>query len=156
MHFSKSKLGDTPKGNRPFNTIFSALAAFILVIALLNYINLSTAKATERAKEVAVRKTIGARPFQLIRQFLGESFFLMALAWLIAIGLVLAGIPFFNMALSTHLSLGDWKAFLFLAPLFPVTAILAAISPAFVLSPFTPLPASTAHAPLDPTTLPPP
>jgi len=85
------------------------------VIALLNYINLSTAKATERAKEVAVRKTIGARPFQLIRQFLGESLFLMALAWLIAIGLVLTGIPLFNRALSTHLSLGDWGGWLFLA-----------------------------------------
>ncbi|HWK06504.1 MAG TPA: ABC transporter permease [Puia sp.] len=139
LHFSKSKLGDTPKGNRQFNTIFSALAAFILVIALLNYINLSTAKATERAKEVAVRKTIGARPFQLIRQFLGESFFLMALAWLIAIGLVLAGVPTFNRVLSTHLSLSDWKGVLFLALLFPVTAILAGIYPAFVLSRFNPL-----------------
>jgi len=139
LHFSKNKLGDTPKGNRQLNTIFSILAAFILVIALLNYINLSTAKATERAKEVAVRKTIGARPFQLIRQFLGESFFLMALAWLIAIGLVLAGIPFFNRALSTHLSLGDWGGWLFLALLFPVTAVLAGIYPAFVLSHFNPL-----------------
>lgn len=139
LHFSNGKLGDTPKGNRQFNTIFSALASFILVIALLNYVNLSTAKATERAKEVAVRKTIGARPFQLIRQFLGESFFLLALAWLIAIGLVLIGIPFFNRVLSTHLSPGGWNGVVFLTLLFPVTAILAGMYPAFVLSRFNPL-----------------
>ena len=146
LHFSKGKLGDTPKGNRQISTIFSALAAFILIIALLNYINLSTAKATERAKEVAVRKTIGARPSQLIRQFLGESFFLMAVAWLIAIGLVLAGIPLFNRAFSTHLSLGDGKEILFLALLFPVTALLAGIYPALVLSRFHPLKALKARA----------
>ncbi|HTI07545.1 MAG TPA: ABC transporter permease [Puia sp.] len=139
LHFSNGKLGDTPKGNRQFNTIFSALAAFILVIALLNYINLSTAKATERAKEVAVRKTIGARPFQLIRQFLGESFFLMALAWLVAIGLVLMGIPFFNRMLSTHLSVDDWNGFFFLLLAFPLTAVLAGMYPALVLSRFNPL-----------------
>ena len=139
LHFSNGKLGDTPKGNRQFNTIFSALAAFILVIALLNYINLSTAKATERAKEVAVRKTVGARPFQLIRQFLGESFFLMALAWLVAIGLVLMGIPFFNRMLSTHLSVDDWNGFFFLLLAFPVTAVLAGMYPALVLSRFNPL-----------------
>jgi putative ABC transport system permease protein len=57
MHFSTGKLGDTDeKGNRQFNTIFSVLAVFILLIALLNYINLSTTKAIERAKEVGVRK----------------------------------------------------------------------------------------------------
>ncbi len=71
LHFSQGKLADTPKGSRSFNAVFSALAAFILIIALLNYINLSTAKATERAKEVGVRKVIGARPAQLVRQFLG-------------------------------------------------------------------------------------
>ncbi|HMI62865.1 MAG TPA: ABC transporter permease, partial [Puia sp.] len=97
MHFSTGKLGDTDeKGNRQFNTIFSVLAVFILVIALLNYINLSTTKAIERAKEVGVRKVIGARPFQLVRQFLGESLLLIAIALLVAVGLTAAGIPLIN------------------------------------------------------------
>ncbi|HMH33743.1 MAG TPA: ABC transporter permease, partial [Puia sp.] len=60
VHFSQGKLVDTPKGNKQFNYIFSLLAVFILIIALLNYINLSTAKATERAKEVGIRKLSGA------------------------------------------------------------------------------------------------
>ncbi len=63
----------------------------------------------------------------------------MALAWLIAIGLVLAGIPFFNRLLSTRFSLGGWNALLFPALLFPVTALLAGIYPALVLSGFSPL-----------------
>ena len=60
VHFSKGLIGDTPKGDRQFDRIFSALAMFILLIALLNYINLATARAAERAKEVGVRKVIGA------------------------------------------------------------------------------------------------
>jgi len=139
VHFSKGKLVDTPKGNRPFNTIFSALAVFILVIALLNYINLSTAKATERAKEVGVRKAIGARPGQLIRQFLLESSFLMGFAWLLAFGLVAAVIPLFNRMLSTHLSFADPKTILLYLLLFPLTTLLAGAYPAFVLTRFQPV-----------------
>ncbi len=130
---------DTSKGNRQFNRIFSALAVFILVIALLNYINLSTARATERMKEVGVRKVIGARPAQLIRQFLSESALLVALAWVIAIGLVWLGIPLFNRALATKLSFSGWQATLFPILLFPLTVVLAGGYPAFVLSRFRPV-----------------
>ena len=105
VHFSADKLADTPKGNRQFNYIFSLLAVFILIIALLNYINLSTAKSTERAREVGIRKVSGASRFQLMRQFLFESFFLLVIACLVAIGLVLLGLPFFNKLLETKLSL---------------------------------------------------
>ncbi|MBC7826589.1 MAG: ABC transporter permease, partial [Chitinophagaceae bacterium] len=76
VHFSQGKHDDTPKGNRQYNYVFSILAIFILLIALLNYINLSTARAAERAREVGIRKVSGALPFQLIKQFLFESFFL--------------------------------------------------------------------------------
>lgn len=138
VHFSKGKLEDTPKGNRQFLAIFSMLAIFILVIALLNYINLSTARAVERAKEVAVRKVIGAAPGRLIRQFLAESSILVALAWVLAFGLALAAIPVFNRLLSTQLSLG-WETMIFPALLFPVTTLLAGGYPALVLSRFSPL-----------------
>jgi putative ABC transport system permease protein len=139
VHFSKEKLQDTEKGNRSFNTIFSWLAAAILLLALLNYINLSTARAIERAKEVGVRKAIGARPVQLIRQFLGESFLLLTLAWALALALVAISAPLFNRLLSTHLSLLDVPTALFLLALFPLTGILAGAWPAFVLSRFNPI-----------------
>jgi len=139
VHFSKGKLIDTPKGNRQFLTIFSVLAAFILVIALLNYINLSTTNAIERAKEVAVRKVIGARPASLIRQFLAESSFLIAIAWFIAFGLLLIAIPLFNRLLSTRLTFGGWQTLLLPLLLFPLTTLLAGGYPAFVLSRFSPI-----------------
>jgi len=139
IHFSKGKMQDTPKGNRAFNTIFSWLAALILLLALLNYINLSTARAAQRAREVGVRKAIGAGSLQLIRQFLGESFLLVTIAWGLAIALVAVSTPLFNRLLSTHLALTDTPALLFLAGLFPVTGLLAGAWPAFVLSRFNPV-----------------
>ncbi|HET6253524.1 MAG TPA: ABC transporter permease [Puia sp.] len=139
VHFSQGKLIDTTKGNRQFNTIFSGLALFILMIALLNYINLSTARAAERSKEVGVRKVIGALPGQLIRQFLTESALLVAIAWLIAIGLVAIGIPLFNRALQTRLGLNSPTAILFPILLFPLTVLLAGGYPAFILTRFRPV-----------------
>lgn len=139
VHFSQEKQVDTPKGNRLFNYIFSLLAVFILVIALLNYINLSTARATERAKEVGIRKVNGARPWQLIRQFMFESFFLVSIAWIIALALVASTLPLFNNMLQTALHF-DWQAWLlFTIPAFVVTLLLAGIYPAFVLSSFNPV-----------------
>ncbi|HEY4108386.1 ABC transporter permease [Puia sp.] len=139
VHFSKEKLQDNEKGNRAFNTIFSWLAALILLLALLNYINLSTARAAERAKEVGVRKAIGAATPQLARQFLGESFILVTLAWLVALVFVLTGAPLFSRLLSTHLALADGSTIRFLLVLFPLTGLLAGAWPAFVLSRFNPV-----------------
>jgi putative ABC transport system permease protein len=139
VHFSADKLADMPKGNRQFNYIFSLLAVFILIIALLNYINLSTAKSTERAREVGIRKVSGASRTQLIRQFLFESFFLLAIACLLAIGLVLLGLPFFNKLLQTELSLRWQSGLLFMGIIFIVTLLLAGLYPAFVLSAFRPI-----------------
>lgn len=139
VHFSKNKLGDEAKGSRQFLTIFSWLAIFILLVALLNYINLSTAKAVERAKEVAVRKVAGAGPGSLIRQFLTESTFLIAIAWVLSFGIVLAILPVFNRLLNTSIAFNSWQALLFPALLFPLVSLLAGGYPAFVLSRFSPL-----------------
>ncbi len=139
VHFSKAKLVDTPKGNKQFSYIFSLLAAFILIIALLNYINLSTAKATERAKEVGVRKVNGARPLQLIRQFLLESFLLIAIAWIIAFAIVMLGLPYFNSLLQVQINLSWQGSVLFMCSIFLITILLAGLYPAFVLSRFRPV-----------------
>ncbi|HTF28002.1 MAG TPA: ABC transporter permease [Flavitalea sp.] len=139
VHFSQGKHDDTPKGNKQFIYIFSVLAVAILVIALLNYINLSTAKSTERAKEVGIRKVSGAGSFQLIRQFLFESFLLVAIAWIVGIALVFLSLPFFNRLLQTRLSLNQPESVVFLVSLFILTLSLAGLYPAFVLSGFKPV-----------------
>jgi putative ABC transport system permease protein len=139
VHFSAGKLEDMPKGNKQFNYVFSLLAVFILIIALLNYINLSTAKSTERAREVGIRKVSGASQFHLMRQFLFESFFLLAIACLFAMGMVQTGLPFFNKLLQTKLSVNWSDGLLFMGIIFLVTLILAGIYPAFVLSAFQPV-----------------
>lgn len=139
VHFVQGKYSDTPKGNKQYNYVFSVLAIFILLIALLNYINLSTAKSTERAREVGIRKVSGALPFQLIRQFLFESFFLILIAWIIAIALVQLGLPFLNKLLNTFLVINWGEALLFTIIIFIATFLLAGIYPAFVLSAFQPI-----------------
>jgi putative ABC transport system permease protein len=139
VHFSQGKHEDTPKGNRQYNYVFSILAVFILLIALLNYINLSTAKAAERAKEVGIRKVSGALPFQLIQQFLFESFFLIAIAWVVSFLLVYLSVPFLNKLLQTTLTV-EWEyALSFTGIVFVVTLLLAGLYPAFVLSSFKPV-----------------
>jgi putative ABC transport system permease protein len=139
VHFSKGHQGDTPKGDRQFDRVFSALAIIILLIALLNYINLATARAAERAKEVGVRKVIGATPRALLSQFLIESTLLVTVAWLLAIGLVALVLPFFNRMLDTELSWTGWTTILIPILLFPLTVLLAGGYPAFVLSRFRPI-----------------
>jgi putative ABC transport system permease protein len=139
VHFNQGRHDDTPKGNRQYNYVFAILAVFILLIALLNYVNLSTAKAAERAKEVGVRKVSGALPLQLIRQFLFESFFLLTIAWLISFLLVYLTIPFLNDLLQTTLTIQWGYVLLFTAIVFIITLLLAGLYPAFVLSSFKPV-----------------
>ncbi|MBA4053091.1 MAG: hypothetical protein C0490_00100 [Marivirga sp.] len=138
VHFSKNKIGDTPKGDKESVYIFSLLAAFILLIALLNYITLSTAKSTERAKEVGVRKVSGAARFQVAVQFLFESFFLVCISWLFAIILVFFTLPNVNNLVGTKLAV-DGPGIFLLIILFIITLLLPGLYPAFVLSGFRPI-----------------
>jgi putative ABC transport system permease protein len=138
VHFAKGKMADTPKGNKQFSYLFSLLAALILIIALLNYINLSTAKAAERAKEVGIRKVSGANYFQLMRQFLFESALLVTVSWILANMLVWIGLPFFNSLFNSRIEI-DWMYLVaFSAILLLATLLLAGLYPAFILSGFKP------------------
>lgn len=139
VHFIQGKQEDTPKGNRQYNYIFSILAVFILLIALLNYINLCTAKAAERAKEVGIRKVSGALPWQLIRQFMFESFFLISISWLLSLVMVYVTVPFLNQLLQTTLAIEWGYILLFSAVVFLVTLLMAGLYPAFVLTSFQPV-----------------
>ncbi len=139
IHLSTEKLEESPKGNKQFIYMFSLLAVFILIIALLNYINLSTAKSTERAREVGIRKVSGASRFQLMIQFLFESFLLLIIACLLAFGLVQICLPFFNKFLQTKLSISWEMGIVFTGIVFLVSLFLAGLYPAFVLSSFKPV-----------------
>src|SRR5436190_9513541 len=93
-----SNLAEEPEtnGDERIVRFLTIIAIFVLVIAWINYVNLSTAKAMERAKEVGVRKVMGAFKFQLVRQFMSESGMVNLLSLLVAFGLILVVLPNFN------------------------------------------------------------
>ena len=118
------------------------IALFILVIAWVNYINLSTARAVERAKEVGVRKAIGAAKRQLVGQFLSEAFMVNLIASIIGIAIVSATIPAFNEIAGKNLTFSifsDPNLWLALVVLFMLGTLLSGLYPAFVLSGFQPV-----------------
>lgn len=119
--------------------LFSAIAVIILVIACINFMNLSTAKASLRVKEVGVKKALGASRSMLIFQFLNESLILSFLAVLIAVLLTWLLLPQFNSVTSKNLSLHfNARFILFIAAISIATGLLAGSYPAFYLSRFNP------------------
>ncbi len=122
---------------------FLTIIAFsILLIAWINYVNLSTARSIERAKEVGVRKTMGAHRKQLIAQFLSESFLLNFFSVILALLIVVVGIRYFNQLTDSSLSLtflGDPLFWLFFIGIFIFGAVISGLYPAFVLSGFRPV-----------------
>ena len=122
--------------------IFSIIAVFILLIACINFINLTTARSVERAKEVGVRKVIGAKKNQLSRQFIGESIIIAILAFFVSIVLSTLALPAFKEVIGKEISSGIFSNPNYIVILL-VTALLigalAGIYPAFVLSSFKPV-----------------
>ncbi|MDQ6903310.1 MAG: ABC transporter permease [Bacteroidota bacterium] len=131
-----------PGGDIRYVYIFSAIALFMLLIACINFMNLSTAGASKRAREVGIRKVLGSLKMELVRQFLIESILLSMIGLLLAIVLVYVALPFFNhfsgKDLSLHLVDNAWTI-PFLLMLVIVTGIFAGSYPAFFLSSFKPV-----------------
>lgn len=121
--------------------LFSVLSLLILVIACINFMNLSTAKYITRTKEVAIRKVVGAGRQQLIKQFLGESLLMVFIALNIAILLIDLFINEFNTALQANISLDltNYKFIIFLIGIILFTGIVAGSYPAFFISGFKPV-----------------
>ncbi|MEQ8927827.1 MAG: FtsX-like permease family protein [Fulvivirga sp.] len=139
IHFTQGIKGDVANGDKNTVYIFSAIALFILIIACFNFMNLSTARALRRAKEVGVRKVMGAQKHQLIYQFLGETFILTALALVASLLFLEVLIPWFNSTMGFSLSSSYFDNYKFLVVLLTsgiVTAIVAGGYPAFYLSSF--------------------
>jgi putative ABC transport system permease protein len=128
-------------GNGQSVYFLMVIALFILVIAWVNYINLSTARAIERAKEVGVRKSVGAARAQLMWQFFSESFVINFAAVVIAIAMLTAAIPFFNLISGKSLTLSILSsAYLWytVGALYLVGSALSGLYPAFILSAYQP------------------
>lgn len=120
---------------------FLVIGLITLVIALVNYINLATARALNRSREVGVRKAIGARRNQLMVQFLYESAFTNIAAMILALVLTFFLLPFVNNIAETQLSVQQWLDPMFLSALVSTLfagTLLAGLYPAFVLSSFRP------------------
>lgn len=139
VHFSKYKLGDSKKGDKQYSVIFSLLALFILLIALLNYINLATARSFERAREIGIRKVVGAGKTQIITQFLFESFLLIVLSWILGNALVKLALPMVNSVLQTRLEVNWTYTLLFTTGVLLVSFVLAGLYPALVMSTYKPV-----------------
>ena len=120
--------------------IFLAMAIFILIIAAINYMNLSTARSGGRAREVGVRQTVGAKRTQLIRQFMSESLILAIFATIAAVVLVHLFLPSFNRLTGRVIDMNySFLTISMLTGISLITGILSGIYPAFVLSSIKPV-----------------
>ncbi|KIC93641.1 ABC transporter permease [Flavihumibacter solisilvae] len=143
IHLRSDRVAEiSVNGNIQYVYIFSAVALFILLIACINFMNLSTARSANRAKEVGIRKVLGTERKTLIRQFLTESTTVALLSLLLAIGIALLALPYFNRISGKEMSwtLMTTTGFLLLLVILPVViGLLAGIYPSFYLSAFKPI-----------------
>jgi predicted permease len=137
--YGKYENGIVSGGRIDYVRLFSVIALFILFIACINFMNLSTAKATRRAKEVGVKKVVGAGRGQLVMQYLGESMLVTVLAALLAIGLVMLVLPAFNSISGKQLAFHfNSRLLLTFLAITIVTGFIAGSYPALYLSGFKP------------------
>lgn len=129
------------RGAIQFIYIFSAIAIFIILIACINFMTLSTARSAKRAKEISIRKSVGADRINLIHQFIGESMLISFFAMIIAIGLVQILLPYYSALVEKELILNfsDPSLWILLISITILIGILAGSYPAFYLSSLNPV-----------------
>jgi len=127
-------------GNKTVIAVFIIISVIILIIACINFIILSTANATQRSREVAMRKVVGARFKQLLRQFLFESMLLTLIAFLFAVAMTELSLPFFETLVNRDLSVpySSTGSYIFIISLITLVGLLSGLYPAFILSRFSP------------------
>ena len=139
--YARSSNDIAPQGDIRYVYIFSAIALLILLIACINYMNLATARSARRAKEVGVRKVVGAGRRQLVAQFIGESALFTLLALVLALAFVQLVLPLFSRLMDRPISLDlntGWMIAL-LAAIVLLVGVVAGSYPAFLLSAFRPV-----------------
>ncbi|MFC2118428.1 ABC transporter permease [Bacteroidota bacterium] len=128
-------------GNKQLVIIFIIIAIFILLIACINFLNLTTAGSANRAKEVSGRKVVGAQKKTLIMQFMGETLLIVFIAHILAMFLIEALLPLFNNLTGENIDINysDPKLLLWIISTIIITSLFAGLYPAFYLSSFNPL-----------------
>ncbi|MBS1557509.1 MAG: ABC transporter permease [Bacteroidetes bacterium] len=132
--------GNAPVSNPKYSYILAAIALLILFVACINFVTLSIGKSLKRAKEVGIRKVVGANRNQLITQFIGEAIIITAISMIIGLGLSILGLPLFNQ-LSGKQLIFPFSGFMVMvvASLLTIIGLVAGSYPAFVLSAFRPI-----------------
>lgn len=138
---SNIKDGVIAGGRIEYVRLFSLVAVFILLIACINFMNLTTARSIKRSREIGVRKVVGAVRFGLIRQFLGEAIVVAGIAMILALVLLFLILPFFNQLTEKHIGFpfADWTFWVSILGLLLITGILSGSYPALFLSSFKPI-----------------
>ncbi len=133
--------GKMSGGKIQYVKLFSFIAWIILLIACINFMNLSTARSEQRAKEVGVRKVMGAGKGKLIGQFIGEAVIMSFIAVILAVGLIYLAMPSFNNLVQKEMSVNilEPSHIIYLLVIGAVTGLLAGSYPAFYLSSFNPI-----------------
>jgi putative ABC transport system permease protein len=139
--YSDFKNGKAAGGRIQFIWLFSIIGVFVLMLACINFMNLSTARSEKRAKEVGIRKTVGSVRSQLIKQFLSESVLVALVSFVFSIILVLALMPLFNKLADKHIQLPWSNVYFWLIALsFTfITGLISGSYPALYLSRFEPI-----------------
>ncbi|MFT4203130.1 MAG: ABC transporter permease [Chitinophagaceae bacterium] len=139
--YDKVENGKYVAGHGVMVRLFGVVAGIILLIACINFMNLSTARSEKRAKEVGVRKVVGARKASLVGQFLMESVLISLCAYIIALGIALLVLPFYNHLIGKELTIPIENIYfiLFSIGFILFTGLLAGSYPAFFLSAFNPV-----------------
>ena len=130
------------KGNPRYLQLFSLIAGLVLLLACVNYVNLAIARSIKRTREVGLRKVVGARRWQLVGQFIGESVFIAGLALLLALGLTYLLLPAFGDFLERNLTLNPTKPGWLLPGLIGLAVIVGILSgsyPAFIMASLRPV-----------------
>ncbi len=141
IYFEQGPFDQTKHGDKRVVYIFLSIAILILLVACINFMNLSTVRAVERSKEIGVRKVLGAIKGHLVWQFIGESILLTALSCVLSVGLLALILPFYKQLLGYPLNLSVYALpiVLFLIGIVGVVGFLAGSYPAFVLAAFSPI-----------------
>ena len=141
VYFENVAFDHARHGDKTVVYIFLSIAVLILLIACINFMNLSTIRAAERSKEVGVRKVLGALRNNLIWQFIGESVLLTAISCLLSVCLLLLFLPWYNQLLgySITVSFNSLPVYLFLTGVIIIVGFIAGSYPAFFLSAFSPV-----------------
>jgi putative ABC transport system permease protein len=141
IYFQSLQFDNVKHGNKSVVYIFMSIAILILIIACINFMNLATARASDRSKEVGLRKVLGALRKQLIAQFIGEAFMFAIISSILALGLLQLLMPAYTNLLGYTMP-SYWTnplVYIFIAGVILVVGLLAGSYPALLLSSFSPI-----------------